>query len=289
MRLNFAGLDFARQGRRTMKVAKGIVAVALGVVLSGTGAWAQTAPAPVKGPDVAPAKSTADVDAARPRRELPCDRPDACTLQTFYLGNVSQPSDANEILTAIRNIMPPDIRLYLVPSQNAIVLRATPEQMATAQKIINDLDRPKKLFRLTYTISEMDGGKRTNTQRFSMVAADGQKVTLKQGSRVPVATGSYSSSGSVGVQTQFQYLDLGMTFDATAVSVAGGALLKAKVEQSSAADDKMIAEVREPVIRQATLEGTSVVKLGKPLMLGSLDIPGTTAHLEVEVLVEAVP
>jgi len=43
------------------------------------------------------------------------------------------------------------------------------------------------------------------------------------------------------------------------------------------------------VIRQATLEGTSIAKLGKPLMLGSLDIPGSTAHLDVEVTVEEVP
>jgi type II secretory pathway component GspD/PulD (secretin) len=114
-------------------------------------------------------------------------------------------------------------------------------------------------------------------------------VTLKQGSKIPLATGSYSGGAGAGVQTQFQYVDLGMSFDVTPASVAGGAVLKTKVEQSSAAEDKLIEGINEPVIRQATLEGTSVAKLGKPLMLGSLDIPGSTAHLDVEVTVELVP
>lgn len=275
-----------------VKFAKWNSAAALGLALSGVGAHAQAPPADAKpGTDAAAAKVSADATATRPRppHEPLCEKPGACSIQTFYLHNVSQPNDANEIQTAIRNLLPPDAKIYLVPSQNAIFLQATPELIAEAQKVINDLDRPKKLFRLTYTISEMDGGKRTNMEHFSMMAADGQRVTLKQGSKVPIATGSYSSSGSVGVQTQFQYLDLGMNFDATAVSIAGGAVLKSKVEQSSAAGDTVIAEVREPVIRQATLEGTSIAKLGKPLMLGSLDIPGSTAHLDVEVTVEEVP
>jgi type II secretory pathway component GspD/PulD (secretin) len=273
-----------------MKFAKWNSAAALGLALSGLGARAQSPPADAKASaEAAAAKASATADAARPRHEPLCEKPGACSIQTFYLHNAGTPNEANEIQTAIRNLLPPDAKIYLVPSQEAIILQATPELIAEAQKVIGELDRPKKLFRLTYTISEMDGGKRTNTQHFSMVAEDGQRVTLKQGSKVPIATGSYSSSGSVGVQTQFQYLDLGMNFDATAVSIAGGAVLKSKVEQSSAAGDTVIAEVREPVIRQATLEGTSMAKLGKPLMLGSLDIPGSTAHLDVEVTVEEVP
>jgi hypothetical protein len=45
---------------------------------------------------------------------------------------------------------------------------------------------------------------------------------------------------------------------------------------------------QDPVIRQTTLEGTSTLVLGKPLVLGSLDIPGSTRHQEVEVFSELV-
>src|SRR5207302_1862204 len=51
-------------------------------------------------------------------------------------------------------------------------------------------------------------------------ALDGQKATLKIGDRVPVATGSFQPGiGGVGinplVNTQFQYLDVGVNIDIT--------------------------------------------------------------------------
>jgi len=51
-------------------------------------------------------------------------------------------------------------------------------------------------------------------------ALDGQKATLKIGDRVPVATGSFQPGiGGVGinplVNTQFQYLDVGVNIEIT--------------------------------------------------------------------------
>lgn len=48
---------------------------------------------------------------------------DDLAVQTFYLTNPSQASDANEIYTALRNVLPPDVKSFLVPSQNAIIVR----------------------------------------------------------------------------------------------------------------------------------------------------------------------
>jgi general secretion pathway protein D len=62
-------------------------------------------------------------------------------VQTFYLTNAAQQNDANEILITLRNILDPSIKVYLVASQNAIILRATTDQLILAEKIINDLDR----------------------------------------------------------------------------------------------------------------------------------------------------
>ncbi len=39
-------------------------------------------------------------------------------------------------------------------------------------------------------------------------------------------------------------------------------------------------------IRQSVLEGTSFLTTGKPLVLGSFDIPGSTRHTEVTVVME---
>jgi type II secretory pathway component GspD/PulD (secretin) len=260
-----------------MKVACGILGVAL--VLIGPGAWGQT------GESAATEKGN-----TASRQEITAtSRVDSRPFQTFYLTNISAQNDANEITVAVRNLLPPDVKLFLVPSQNALTIRGTPDEIALAQKIINDLDRPKKTYRLTFTTTETDGSKRIGVQHISIIVAAGQRTTLKQGSKVPVATGSYSATGSnTGAQTQFTYIDVGMNFDAALDELANGARLRSKVEQLSIAEQTSGLGLQDPIIRQSTLEGTSFLTLGKPLVLGSIDIPGSTRHLDVEVVMEQV-
>lgn len=221
---------------------------------------------------------------ARAQTEGKAAKP-AYTVQTFYLTNISQEKDGYEIVTAVRNILTPDAKVYFVPNQNALILSTTPDQLAIAQKVLSDLDRARKTYRLTYTITEMDGGKRIGVQHFAMVVVSGQRTTLKEGSRVPVATGSPSSL----VQTQFTYFDVGLNLDATLDESANGVRLRTKVEQSSiAAETSSGVGAQNTVVRQTNLEGTSILTPGKPLVLGSLDVPGSTRHLDVEVVMEVV-
>jgi type II secretory pathway component GspD/PulD (secretin) len=208
-------------------------------------------------------------------------------VQTIFLANASQPNDANELLNGIRQMLPSDVRLYVTPGQNSISVSGTPEEIAAAQKLIGELDRPKKSYRLTFTITESDAGKKIGVQHTSMVVTAGGRTTIKNGSKVPVATGSYNTAGAAS-QTQFTYLDVGINIDATLNEVAGGAQLKAKVEQSSATEDKEIAGIHEPVVRQSVMEGVSLLTMGKPEVLGALDISGSTRHLDIEVVMEPV-
>lgn len=208
-------------------------------------------------------------------------------VQTFYLANAGQTPDCNEIVTAIRNILTPQSKIYLVPSERTIVIRSTSDQLAIAQKLIHDLDHPKKSYRLTYTLNEMDGSKRISTRHYSMIAVTGQRTAFKQGTKVPVATGSYMTNTSAA-QTQMTYVDVGMSFTATLNEVANGAELRSNVEESSVAEQTPVAGTQDPAIRQTVLEGTSLLTPDKPLVLGSLDIPGSTHRMEVEVAMEAI-
>jgi len=148
-------------------------------------------------------------------------------------------------------------------------------------------------YRLTYTITEIDGGKRVGTEHVAMIVVSGGRTTLKQGSKIPVATGSYASSKGgvepsapgVGVETQFTYLDVGLNLDSMLDETAEGVRLRSKIEESSLAEEKS-AFFPEPIVRQTVMEGTSFLRMGKPLMLGSLDVPGTTRHLDIEAMVE---
>jgi general secretion pathway protein D len=63
-------------------------------------------------------------------------------VQTFYLTNAWQQSDLTDVQTAVRNILT-GIKIYGVPSQNAIVIRGTPDELLLAQKLINDLDKAR--------------------------------------------------------------------------------------------------------------------------------------------------
>jgi general secretion pathway protein D len=64
-------------------------------------------------------------------------------VQTFYLTNVSQQNDFTDVQTALRNIFQGGTKVYGVASQNAIIMRGTPDELLLAQKLINDLDRAK--------------------------------------------------------------------------------------------------------------------------------------------------
>lgn len=277
-----------------MKQVSGILAATLALVLGGSIGWAQTAPSAAKpAPEAAAARPDSDTSAAKlattSTAQMRCASESAGAERTFYLNNAVQQADANEIVTALRNFLDPCTRVYLVASQNAILVRASLENMALTQKLLNDLDRPKKSYRLTYTVTEMDGTKRISSQQFAMVVVSGQKTTLKQNSRVPVATGSYSSGGSVGVQTQYSLLDVGINFEATLDEFANGARLRTLVDQSAVVPQEKDAALQQPVVRHATLEGASFLAPGKPLMLGSLDIPGSTRRLDVEVVMAQLP
>ena len=219
----------------------------------------------------------------------PCSPASIETVHSFVIKNASQPSEANEMYTALRNLLPPDNKSYLVPSQNMIFLCGTPDQIALAQKMMNEMDKPKKTYRLSYDVAEMEGTRKINSQRYSIVAIAGQTTTLKQGSKVPVATGSYSASGAVGVQTQFTYVDVGMNFIVSVDELANGVRLSSSVEQSGVAEDAASNSTHQPVIRQTSLKGSSFLTPGKPMMLGSLDLPGSAHRLDIQVTLEPLP
>jgi len=239
----------------------------------------------------APSQSPAQVQLAAPVIPPPCrtpTRPLGIT-KTFYLSGTAEMNESNEILTAIRNIINQDARVTLVPSQKAIILRVfSPEQLELAQKIITDLDRPRHTYRLTYTITERDGSKTIGVQHYNLVAVPGQRTLLKEGSRVPVITANYKETSTTGPRADVTYLDVGLNFDATLDESSTGMRLRTKVEQSSIAEQLSSAGTQDPVIRQTLIEGSSILTLSKPLALGSIDIPGSTRHLDIEVVAETI-
>jgi len=63
-------------------------------------------------------------------------------VKTFYLSNTVQAQDLTEIVTGLRQLL--DLkRLQQLNSQNAIIVRDTPDKLMLAEKMIRDIDKAK--------------------------------------------------------------------------------------------------------------------------------------------------
>ena len=63
-------------------------------------------------------------------------------IKTFYLANLSQPTELQDVVNTMRTILEVS-RIQQLPTQDAIVVRGTPDQIALAQKLVDDLDKAK--------------------------------------------------------------------------------------------------------------------------------------------------
>ncbi|PYU47700.1 MAG: type II and III secretion system protein [Acidobacteria bacterium] len=63
-------------------------------------------------------------------------------VKTFYVSNTVQPQDLTEIVTGLRQLL--DLkRIQQLNSQNAIIVRDTPDKLLLAEKMIRDIDKAK--------------------------------------------------------------------------------------------------------------------------------------------------
>ncbi|HTW32705.1 MAG TPA: cohesin domain-containing protein [Candidatus Sulfotelmatobacter sp.] len=292
-------------------------------------------------------------DTVAKRKEL-----EQSVLKTFYLTNLSQPTELQDVVNAIRAVL--DVqRVQQLLSQNALVVRGTPDQIALAEKLVDDLDkaRPEVIIDIaimqisrdrsktvglnpptsasvtlqsnigtsnttgtstttTSTTSTSSGtGLNLNTlgslnatdfqvtipsanlsvlmsnsdtkliQNPQIRALDGQKASLKIGDRVPVATGSFQPGiGGVGinplVNTQFQYLDVGVNIDITPrVHANGEVTLKISMDVSAVTGQSNIGGISQPIIGQRKIEHEIRLKDGEANLLGGIMDDSQTRQL----------
>ncbi|MFZ0304847.1 MAG: hypothetical protein WAL75_19295 [Terracidiphilus sp.] len=205
--------------------------------------------------------------------------------RTFYLVNATQPAE-NDIVTDLRNMLP-RAKIYRVESQGAISMFASADELQLAQRILADIDRPAKTYRLTFTIKESDAGNPASSRRVAMVVVIGDKSEVKLGSKVPIVTGSFDTDSSKA-NTQVQYEDVGLMIVSWLDSSGDGLRLRTKIEQSSVSDEKSNVGIQDPVLRQSVFDGQSNLVEGKSLVLGTLDMPGSSHSEEIEVVAEPV-
>jgi len=113
-------------------------------------------------------------------------------------------------------------------------------------------------------------------------SVDGQTAKLRIGDKIPIATGSFQAGVGVGtaggaglvnplVNTQFQYLDVGVNVDITPrVHPNREVSMKVKVEVSSHTGDATIGGITQPIISQRVIEHDIRLREGEASILGGL-------------------
>ena len=111
-------------------------------------------------------------------------------VRTFYLSNTVTPQEVTEIITSLRQLL--DLRrLAQVNAQNAIVIRDTPDKIALAAKIIDDIDKakPEVLVHVQVLSASLD-------RLRDLGILPGQSVSIAFTPRTSVQPNSSSSSSS---------------------------------------------------------------------------------------------
>jgi hypothetical protein len=184
------------------------------------------------------------------------------------------------------------VLLVIVPfaiAQESSVNSAAAQESASQQNVRQSPAR--ETYRLEYTITEMEDGKKLNARSYSIMCEDHGSPTrgvLKVGSRVPVVM-----AGSVhgdSPNAQFQYVDVGMNFDARLDTTASGDLtLQTDMDMSSIADSDRPTQVNgNPVIRQLRVVSNNAITVGKPVVISTADDVASHRQFQIQVVATRV-
>jgi general secretion pathway protein D len=194
-------------------------------------------------------------DTQAKRREL-----EQNVVKTFYLGNVSTPTDLQDIVNAIRTVLEVQ-RIQQIPSQSAIIIKGTPDQLALASKMIDDIDKSKPEVIVDVIVAQV---RRDKLRNLGITPPQNATVAL-QGNSAATTTGTTTTttSGSSLNFNDLQHLN-STNYAVTIDSLKAVALF-------SDADTKIM---QNPKIRATDNEKATLTIADKiPIATGSFGTP----------------
>ena len=221
---------------------------------------------------------------------------DEQAVQTFYLTNAWQQNDLNDVQTALRNVLT-NIKVYGVASQNALVVRGTPDELLLAQKLINDLDKARPEVVVDIAVMEVSKNWERNLgiqwPSSASVALQTQSSTTGTGTGTGTGTDTGTGTGTnTGNLTLYNLAHLNSNDFAVTVGTATANLLLT---------DSNTKILQNPRLR-ATDAQKATMKIGEriPIATGSYQTGAATAlvsslvntqfqYLDVGVNIEITP
>ena len=138
-------------------------------------------------------------DTTAKRKEL-----EQSVIRTFYLTNLSQPNELQDLVNILRTLLDTQ-RLQQFPSQQAIVVRGTPDQIAMAEKLIEDLDKSRPEVVVEVAIMQVSRDKLhnlgINPPTNVSVALQSNTSTTTSTSGTNVGTGNGTVTSTTGATT----------------------------------------------------------------------------------------
>lgn len=122
-------------------------------------------------------------------------------VKTFYLSNTTTVQELQEIATAVRSVT--EIRrLFTYNGQNAILIRGTVDQVALAEKLLSDLDKPKSEVVVDVLVMEVSKSRsRDLAASIANGSSPGINIPVGFTPRNPVLSGAATSTTDTGTGT----------------------------------------------------------------------------------------
>ena len=161
----------------------------------------------------------------------------------------------------------------------------TPQPAETAKAP----EPPAHYYHLEIVVQELGAdGKATNSRSYTTtVSTDSREAqsSIRTNSRIPIVSGSFSSGGDNKplVNTQFQYIDVGVNIDARRTREIGHQLsidLTADVSSVASAADPTL---HQPVIRQNKWQAVVLIPVGKPTVVFTSDALDSKGSMQLVV------
>jgi general secretion pathway protein D len=113
-------------------------------------------------------------------------------IKTFYLANLSQPTELQDVVNALRQILEIS-RIQPLPSQGALVVRGTPDQIALAEKLVGDLDKARPEVIVEVAIMQVS---RDKTRNLGISPPTSATVALQNNLNTTTTTGTTTTGTS---------------------------------------------------------------------------------------------
>ena len=121
-------------------------------------------------------------------------------IKAFYLSNLSTPTEFQDLVNTLRSVLDVN-RVQQLASQEAIVIRGTPDQVLLAEKIVSDFDRASPEVVVDFALMEVSRDKAHTLGISPPTSASVQlqpNINTSSSNSSSTSTGTSSSSSSSG-------------------------------------------------------------------------------------------